>query len=107
MKMGFDQIAKALGSQARRRILMELLDHNPVSHQDTSTKNSTQEIERIELQLIHIHLPILNDLGYIEWNRNHRKIIKGSNWGEIEPIVRLLSDNRDQIPADTFPRTQK
>jgi hypothetical protein len=104
--MGFNQIADALGSQVRRRILVELLDHNPVNYQDPSTR-STQKSEKAELHLIHIHFPKLNDLGYIEWNRHHRKITKGSNWEEIEPVVQLLSDNREQIPTDTFPRTQK
>jgi hypothetical protein len=29
--MGFDQLADALGHQARRQILVELMEHNPLS----------------------------------------------------------------------------
>lgn len=66
------------------------------------TKNGAQEDEVQELQLTHTHLPKLDDMGYIVWDRDHGTIVKGPNWEEIEPVVRLLSDNRDQIPTDTF-----
>ncbi|RQG87037.1 hypothetical protein EA462_15465 [Natrarchaeobius halalkaliphilus] len=100
--MGFDDITEALGGRARRQVLVELQDHNPVDQPEAVTKNSAQEDEVQELQLTHTHLPKLDDMGYIVWDRDHGTIIKGPNWEEIEPVVRLLSDNRDQIPNDTF-----
>ncbi len=100
--MGFDKIADALGGRSRRQVLVELLDHNPVDQQEAVTKDTAQEDEVRELQLTHTHLPKLDDMSYIVWDRDHGTIVKGPNWEEIEPVVRLLSDNRDQIPNDTF-----
>nr|WP_247378851.1 transcriptional regulator [Halorientalis brevis] len=65
-------------------------------------KNDPREDEKLEVQLIHTHLPRLDDMDYIGWNRDHGTIVKGSNWEEIEPVVRLLRNNREQIPPDTF-----
>ena len=100
--MGFDQIADALGDQARRHILVLLLDHNPVKQSEVVAKNDPREDEKLEIQLIHTHLPRLDDMDYIGWNRDHGTIVKGPNWEEIEPVVRLLSDNRERIPSNMF-----
>lgn len=100
--MGFNRIADALGAQARRRILVELLDHNPVGQTETIAKTDVRKKEVREVQLLHVHLPKLDDMGYIVWDRDHGNIVKGPNWEEIEPVIRLLSDNRDEIPVDTF-----
>lgn len=100
--MGFDHIAEALGSQARRCILIELLDHNPVNQPETVAKNDARETDELEVQLIHAHLPKLDNMGYIVWDRDNGTVVKGPNWEEIESVVRLLSDNREQIPSDTF-----
>ncbi|MEY7848614.1 hypothetical protein AB7C87_05360 [Natrarchaeobius sp. A-rgal3] len=100
--MGFDQIAEALGDQERRQILLELLDHNPVDGPEALEENDTRETEEHEVELVHTHLPKLDDMGYIVWDRDHDNILKGPNWEEIESVVRLLSDNRAQIPNNTF-----
>lgn len=102
MKEGFDRIAGALGDETRRQILIELLDHNPVAPSESVAKNGAQENDEIEMQLFHIHLPKLDSMGYISWKKDNGTIAKGPNWKEIEPVVRFLSENRDQLPADTF-----
>jgi hypothetical protein len=98
--MGFDTIADALGDQTRRNILLKLLDHNPVKPLEAMATHDTREDEK--LQLIHTHLPKLDDMGYVTWDRENETIVKGPNWEAIEPVVRLLSDNRERIPSDTF-----
>lgn len=97
--MGFDQIAAGIGDRARRRILVELLDHNPVAVETAGTADGDGHDE---IQLTHTHLPKLEDMGYIAWDRDHEAIMKGPNWEEIEPVVRLLHENGDRTPDDTF-----
>jgi hypothetical protein len=98
--MGFDKIADALGHQTRRNILLELVDDNPLQPLEALATHDPREDEK--LQLIHIHLPKLDDMGYVTWDREDETVVKGSNWEEIEPVVRLLSDNSERIPSDTF-----
>ncbi len=95
-EMGFTDVAEALGQQARRQLLLELLEHNPVAD------NGIHVSDGSDLQLIHTHLPKLDNMGYIDWNRAESTVVKGPNWEEIEPVVQLLDKNREQIPADTF-----
>ena len=94
--MGFDQVADALGHHTRRKILVELVDHNPVA------ESGVRGDDVSEIELIHNHLPKLDEMGYIVWDREHGTIVKGPAWEEIEPVVRLLSDNPGRIPSDTF-----
>ena len=94
--MGFDQITKALGHKMRRELLVELLAHNPVQ------ADELRESEGEKTALFHSHLPTLDDLDYIVWNRAAATITKGPNWEEIEPVVRLLSENTECLPPDTF-----
>ncbi|MFP8888365.1 hypothetical protein ACLI4U_01160 [Natrialbaceae archaeon A-CW2] len=100
--MGFNQIADALGAQVRRQILLTLLDHNPVGQTETMAKIHPRKKDVRELELIHVHLPTLDDMGYIVWDSDNENIVKGPNWEEIEPVIRLLRENSDEIPADTF-----
>lgn len=99
--MGFDQVADALGHRARRAILLELVDHNPVA------ESGVRENDVSEIELIHNHFPKLDSMGYIVWDRDQKTIVKGPNWEEIEPVVRLLSDNQGRIPDDTFQHTER
>lgn len=94
--MGFNQVSDALGHQTRRRILVELMDHNPVA------VGNSHECEVSEVELIHCHLPKLDSMGYIVWDRDRETIVKGPDWEEIEPVIRLLSDNRECVPNNTF-----
>lgn len=94
--MGFNQVADALGHRTRRQILAELSDQTPVAVSSVSKRDGDK------IELIHNHLPHLDSLNYIDWDREQGTIVKGSNWREIEPVVRLLSNNQDAIPHDPF-----
>ena len=99
--MGFDQLADALGHQARRQILVELMEHNPVSESGLEGSGVSG------IELIHSHLPKLDEMDYIVWDRESQTIMKGPIWEEIEPVVRLLRDNPERIPRDTFQCTKR
>ena len=46
-------------------------------------------------------------MDYIVWDRESQTIMKGPIWEEIEPVVRLLRDNPERIPIDTFQCTKR
>lgn len=100
--MGFDDITRGLRDRERRRILEELLAHNPVDLSDTLTDGAGRAQDSHAIALAHTHLPMLDDMGYVVWNRESETVVKGPNWEEIEPVVRLLSENEERIPEDTF-----
>ena len=57
----------------------------------------------------HTHIPKLADMGFVEWDRETGTLSKGTNWSEIEPLLELLRDNRDELPEEwlTAPTTDE
>lgn len=98
---GFDEIADALGHQERRRIVVELMEHNPVAQREAVEKASRPS-RGSEVELVHRHLPKLDHIGYIDWDQDSGTITKGPYWKDIKPVVQMLTDQRDQLPNDTF-----
>ena len=98
----FDRIADALGHQVRRRVLVGLLEKNPQDVRETIVADGGSDGATTEVELVHVHLPKLEDLGYISWDKDSGTLLKGNRWDEIEPTLRLLHTNRAAIPADTF-----
>jgi hypothetical protein len=52
----------------------------------------------LQLELLHNHLPKLEELEYIHWNQDNREISKGPKWDEIAPLVELIHNHRDELP---------
>lgn len=80
----------ALSSRTRRRILMSLLNKEEVN---------PQNVAESRLDLIHNHLPRLEDLGYIQWN-DTGSVEKGENWSEVAPLLDLIEKNQGELPED-------
>ncbi|MGA9401220.1 hypothetical protein [Haladaptatus sp.] len=43
----------------------------------------------------HVHLPKLEDYGYIDWNRISEQVTKGPQFDEIKPLLTLLVENQE------------
>ena len=114
-----DTILDALSDVHRRRVLVRLLDHNPQPVEQLSTASrdayetntglvdefltGTLEINGADnesIRLYHCHLPKLVDYGFIEWDRDENETHKGPNFDEIRPLLLLLEENRETLPAD-------
>ena len=95
---------EALSNQYRRHLLVALLEHNPQDDDDVDPLNATTpsggEVDVIQTELFHKHLPKLEEMGYIDWDRERNEINTGSNWEEIVPLLRLIDDHRDELPED-------
>jgi len=90
-----------LSDKYRRELLLALLAENPQEDDDRDPLNVIDddiEPEVLEIELFHKHLPKLESAGYIEWNRETGKISKGPDWADIEPLLVLMADHRDELP---------
>jgi hypothetical protein len=103
-----DHCLDALGHKYRRRLLIALTKHNPQDDEDAQESASALDAitdgeadeEIVEIELHHSHLPKLEDSGYISWDQETGEIAKGQNWDEIAPILELLHNHADELPAD-------
>lgn len=90
----------ALSHKPQRRLLLELLRHNP--QKDQYPGQTDREVEGEELELLldfqHYHLPKLEEKGYIKYDREQNIVTKGPDFKKIEPLIELLDEHRDELP---------
>ena len=95
----------ALSHPYRRQLLIALLEANPQDDDDTDPMDlldGKDESEVLETSLHHVHLPKLEDLGFIEWNKDAGEISKGPKWDAVAPLLRLIENHSDELPDDWF-----
>ena len=115
---GTDETFEALANVRRRRLLVDLLDHDPQSVPELSTEcrellganesllgeilarsgESTSENTTL-VQLYHVHLPMLVEYGFIAWQRDVNVVTKGPNFEDLEPLLYLLDADRVDPPG--------
>jgi len=101
-----DVMFDALRDPYRRRILLAISDHNPRDTSEftqdkfASVNVDETEPEQLELKLLHSHLPKLAEKGYIDWNPETQTIRRGPNFEDIAPLLKLMDDHADELPAD-------
>ncbi len=98
-----DSCFRALTDPYRRQLLVALLEHNPQDDDDRDPLNivdDDREPKVLKSELIHVHLPLLEEMGYIQWDRDSNQIRKGPNWEDIEPLLTLIHDHRGELPDD-------
>ena len=101
----FKRSLSALADPYRRQLLVALLDHNPQDDTDRDPLDilsEADEAEVLESELVHTHLPKLDDMGFISWDRDSNNISKGPNWDENAPVLILIHDHKDELPDGWF-----
>jgi DNA-binding transcriptional ArsR family regulator len=90
----------------RRRLLLYLVDGNPedlddipehirvADHIDKEERRTL--LERLETE----HLPLLEENGIVEWDRERNVIVRGERFDEIRPLLGLIADHGDELPDD-------
>ena len=96
-----DRILEALGSRYRRLILL-LLKEGLVEQKVDLKVRAESDIDKTkpEIELVHNHLPRLEDAGYIKWDQETDEISKGPCFKEINPFLELLENHADELPRD-------
>jgi predicted transcriptional regulator len=98
----FDDMVDALADVQRRKLLVALLQHNPQDDAPVVIADSDSETDAVErlVTMQHVHLPKLADYGFIEWNEESHEVTKGPKFDEIKPLLELLADHENELPAD-------
>lgn len=101
-RRSLNRVFDALADHHRRRILLAVAE----GHDDLSTASLVERVvdesgdpKELRLKLYHCHLPKLTSAGYVEWNRDSGDLRPGRNFDEVDPVLRTLADNREDIPG--------
>lgn len=96
-----DDLFHILSHSYRRQILVSFLEQNSQCNRAQAPINivsDEMDLEMLETELVHTHLPKLEDMGYIRWNRDTNEINKGPNYEQIEPLLELLYEHQNKLP---------
>ncbi len=79
-----------------------MLRHNP--EHDTKSyvgeeSPSESDLERSMIEMKHVHLPKLEAYGFIDWDRETHEVTKGPKFEEIRPLIELLEEHQEALPA--------
>ncbi|AZH26195.1 DUF7344 domain-containing protein [Haloplanus aerogenes] len=98
-------IYEALVHPYRRRLLVAMLDadRRDAPYPDPLEFAPDAEEERHRIGMIHTHLPKLDDMGVIQWDRETEELSKGPRWDDLEPLLRWMDENRDELPEGWLP----
>lgn len=85
----------------RRRILLLVGQHDPRDEAEFSVDDLTadDDLKLLTTELYHVHLPKLVDAGYIDWDADTETIRRGPNFGEIAPLLHLMTEHEDELPG--------
>ncbi|QRV16293.1 hypothetical protein JMJ58_05210 [Haloterrigena salifodinae] len=93
-----NRLFDALSNGQRRRILFTLLEREDQINID-SPPDGVEDRHGAAIDRRHVHLPKLADYGFIEWDQRANVATRGPQFAEIEPMLRVVADNRELLPV--------
>lgn len=97
----WDTALSALSNSYRRQLLFALSQSNPQDEEDVdpldTLPHSESETDNLKILMFHTHLPKLEDMGLIEWDREAGQVRRGPDWKEIDPLLTLIQNHRDEL----------
>lgn len=103
-ELSLDTLLSIMADRYRRRLLLNLLEHNPQDDEDivglADVSVAGEELAAFRVEMKHKNLPKLVDAGLIEWDRSANVVRKGPAFEEVRPLLVLLRDHEDALPDD-------
>lgn len=104
-KDSLSELFEILSHEHRRRVLVAVAQANPRDEDELTSESiadgaADKTLAVLQQELYHIHLPKLNDAGFINWNHDAGTITRGPRFAEVEPLLRLMPEHQDDAPAD-------
>jgi len=94
----FEYVLDALGHVQRRRLLVALLADDPGVDSPAVLADGDAESMEQRIEMHHVHLPKLDNYGFVDWNRETDDVKRGPRFGEIEPLLSLLVEHEEKLP---------
>lgn len=99
-----DTALTALADERRRRLLVAFLDRDPRTEggvrvpEDLHDRDGTTGPSVAEMY--HVHVPRLEDAGFVRWNGDDHTAVEGPKFDELRPLIEVLCDHADELPGE-------
>lgn len=94
-------IFKILGSSTRREIIAALVENPPDSAvslpEAANSPECRREPDSLSVELVHNHLPLMAEKGYIEWQKEPFCARRGPQFDDVGEVITAIQTH-DQIP---------
>lgn len=104
MRISGDTAFRLLANRHRRRLLFRFAEAD--SDKEIAIPADLaflgEDMETIETELHHNHLPMLSGAGVIDWDRGADTVRRGPLFDELQPLLDLLIERRDRLPDEWF-----
>lgn len=99
-----NELFDALANEHRRRILFDLVDESrhgelPVAVDASPETSDGRAAAGIELS--HVHLPKLDDYGFVDWNPGTDTVKTGPRFSDVRPILEQLCDHQTVVTFES------
>lgn len=93
--MSDDPIARScdvLSNRQQRRILLALLERSPRSDSPSDLGGFEADAdadasETLRIEYRHVHLPKLDEYGFLDWDQATGTVERGPRFAEVEPLL--------------------
>lgn len=93
-ELTFDGVFRALSDPDRRRLCIALLRADPLEELSVpeGVRVGDSDIDDLRGAFHHVHLPLLETLGLVEWEAGDSAVSRGPNFGELRPVLEVLDE---------------
>jgi len=106
----WDTLLRALAAEPRRQLIVSLAETPPgesVALPEAANRSPPQrEPELLYRELIHSHLPTLEQADLIEWDREPLSARRGRQFEEAAAIVAVVQSHADELPQSLRDRCE-
>ena len=109
----WDRVFTALAAEPRRQLVFSLVDAQPrqaVSLPEAAVSPASgTDLDALRAHLVHRHLPLLADGGFVQWDREPFHARRGPRFQDVAAVIEALTGNPEPIPnhlVDACPQLQ-
>ncbi|WP_049987620.1 DUF7344 domain-containing protein [Halobellus rufus] len=98
----WDRIFRCLAAEPRRQVIWSLLDTAPgepvALPEATIDPKSQEDLDSLRVELCHLHLPLMAEMGFVEWETDPLTATHGPRFEEVRALFEAALANVEELP---------